>query len=76
MISEDERYMARCIEIARRGAGAVSPNPMVGSVIVCDGAVVGEGIMRYSGGPHAEVNAIASVADGGDASPLNPLCEP
>jgi len=47
MISEDERYMARCIEIARRGAGAVSPNPMVGSVIVCDGAVVGRGIMRY-----------------------------
>ncbi len=64
MISEDERYMARCIEIARRGAGAVSPNPMVGSVIVCDGAVVGEGYHEVYGGPHAEVNAIASVADG------------
>jgi diaminohydroxyphosphoribosylaminopyrimidine deaminase/5-amino-6-(5-phosphoribosylamino)uracil reductase len=61
--SEDEGYMRRCLELAKRGAGSVSPNPMVGSVIVCDGRVIGEGWHRQYGGPHAEVNAIASVED-------------
>lgn len=60
---EDEGYMRRCVELAKRGAGSVSPNPMVGSVIVCDGCVIGEGWHRQYGGPHAEVNAIASVED-------------
>jgi diaminohydroxyphosphoribosylaminopyrimidine deaminase/5-amino-6-(5-phosphoribosylamino)uracil reductase len=60
---EDETYMRRCLELAERGAGSVSPNPMVGSVIVHDGRVIGEGWHRQYGGPHAEVNAIASVED-------------
>ena len=60
---EDEAYMRRCLELAERGAGSVSPNPMVGSVIVHDGRVIGEGWHRQYGGPHAEVNAIASVED-------------
>ncbi|AOS83984.1 riboflavin biosynthesis protein RibD [Chlorobaculum limnaeum] len=60
---EDEAYMRRCHELAGRGAGSVSPNPMVGSVIVHDGRVIGEGWHRQYGGPHAEVNAIASVED-------------
>ncbi|WP_237409657.1 bifunctional diaminohydroxyphosphoribosylaminopyrimidine deaminase/5-amino-6-(5-phosphoribosylamino)uracil reductase RibD [Chlorobium phaeovibrioides] len=64
LIAEDLRHMVRCLELARQGAGAVSPNPMVGSVIVCDGEVVGEGYHEAFGGPHAEVNAIASVGDG------------
>ncbi|MEI8032307.1 MAG: bifunctional diaminohydroxyphosphoribosylaminopyrimidine deaminase/5-amino-6-(5-phosphoribosylamino)uracil reductase RibD [Chlorobiaceae bacterium] len=59
----DALFMRRCIELARRGAGSVSPNPMVGSVIVCGGTVIGEGFHERYGGPHAEVNAIASVAD-------------
>lgn len=57
------RYMLRALELATRGAGAVSPNPMVGAVIVCDGEIIGEGWHQKYGEPHAEVNAIASVAD-------------
>lgn len=62
-MTTDERYIQRCLELARWGAGAVSPNPMVGSVVVHKGKVIGEGWHQYYGGPHAEVNAIASVAD-------------
>ncbi|WP_242452800.1 bifunctional diaminohydroxyphosphoribosylaminopyrimidine deaminase/5-amino-6-(5-phosphoribosylamino)uracil reductase RibD [Prosthecochloris ethylica] len=61
--SADETYMRRCLELARLGAGYASPNPMVGSVIVHDGQIVGEGYHERYGGPHAEVNAIASVSD-------------
>ncbi len=60
---DDALFMRRCLELARRGAGSVSPNPMVGSVIVCDREIIGEGYHERFGGPHAEVNAIASVAD-------------
>lgn len=56
-------YMKRCLELAMKGAGKVSPNPMVGSVVVHDGEVIGEGFHEHYGGPHAEVNAIASVVD-------------
>jgi len=63
MRPEDEGYMRRCLELAERGAGSVSPNPMVGSVIVHDGRVIGEGWHQQYGGPHAEPNAIASVED-------------
>ena len=55
------QYMRRCIELARLGLGFTSPNPMVGSVIVCNNEIIGEGYHRAYGGPHAEVNAIASV---------------
>lgn len=62
MTGIDEKYMRRAIELARHGAGFVSPNPMVGAVIVTpDGKIIGEGWHRRHGGPHAEVNAIASV---------------
>lgn len=59
----DERYMRRALQLARLGLGAVSPNPMVGAVIVRDGLIIGEGYHRQWGGPHAEVNAVNSVAD-------------
>lgn len=59
----DEMYMRRCIQLARNGAVGAPPNPMVGAVVVCDGRIIGEGYHRRCGGPHAEVNAIASVAD-------------
>ena len=58
-----EIYMARCIELAKLGRGNAAPNPMVGAVIVCDGRIIGEGYHRCCGEAHAEVNAIASVAD-------------
>lgn len=59
----DERYMRRALELARLGAGHTSPNPMVGCVVVHKGQIIGEGWHRKYGGPHAEVNAIAAVAD-------------
>lgn len=59
----DEFYMWRCIELARRGRNYVKTNPMVGSVIVCGDTVIGEGYHEAFGGPHAEVNAVASVSE-------------
>lgn len=55
--------MRRAIELARHGLGNTSPNPMVGAVIVCEGKIIGEGYHRRCGEGHAEVNAVASVAD-------------
>ncbi len=60
--SVHERWMRRCLELARRGAGHVSPNPMVGAVLVGpDGTLLGEGLHGAYGGPHAEVNAVAEA---------------
>src|SRR5918998_1747418 len=58
----DRAHMARAIELAQRGLGTVSPNPVVGAVIVRDGDVLGEGWHGEYGGPHAEVNAIANAS--------------
>ena len=56
--------MRRALQLARLGAGHTSPNPMVGAVIVApDGTIIGEGWHRKCGEAHAEVNAVASVAD-------------
>ncbi|MFT3844603.1 MAG: bifunctional diaminohydroxyphosphoribosylaminopyrimidine deaminase/5-amino-6-(5-phosphoribosylamino)uracil reductase RibD [Lacibacter sp.] len=54
----DERYMHRCIELAQKGRGFVAPNPMVGSVLVCNGEIIAEGWHRQYGEAHAEVNCI------------------
>ena len=59
----EEKYMARCIELARGGEGNTAPNPMVGAVIVHKGKIIGEGFHRKCGEAHAEVNAVASVWD-------------
>lgn len=63
MVEADRKYMARCIALARGGAGRVAPNPMVGAVVVHKGKIIGEGFHRKYGEAHAEVNAIASVRD-------------
>lgn len=55
--------MRHCLDLAAKGSGHVSPNPMVGSVIVYDGKIIGEGYHQRYGDVHAEVNAIASVSD-------------
>ena len=55
--------MQRALELARLGLGNVSPNPMVGCVIVKDGKIIGEGHHEQYGGPHAEVNAVQAVKD-------------
>ena len=53
--------MRRALQLAHGGEGRVAPNPMVGAVVVARGRIIGEGFHRTFGGPHAEVNAIASV---------------
>ena len=58
-----EKYIKRCIELAKNGLGTTYPNPMVGSVIVYDDKIIGEGWHKKAGEPHAEVNAINSVKD-------------
>lgn len=55
--------MLRCIDLAKRGAMYTSPNPQVGSVVVHEGVIVGEGYHSKLGAPHAEVEAIRSVSD-------------
>lgn len=56
-------FMQRALDLAERGKGAVRPNPLVGCVLVYEGKIIGEGYHEQYGGPHAEVNAIASVTD-------------
>ncbi len=58
-----EKYINRCIEIAKNGLGTTRPNPMVGCVIVYKDTIIGEGFTSAYGGNHAEVNAIQSVKD-------------
>jgi diaminohydroxyphosphoribosylaminopyrimidine deaminase/5-amino-6-(5-phosphoribosylamino)uracil reductase len=57
----DEKMMRRCFQLAKNGVGHTAPNPMVGCVITHNGKIIGEGYHQQYGGPHAEVNAIASV---------------
>ena len=62
MMTEDERYMRRCLQLARCGRQNAKPNPMVGAVIVLpEGRILGEGYHVRCGEGHAEVNAFASV---------------
>jgi len=63
IMTSDEHFMHRAIELAKLGVGCVSPNPLVGCVIVCDEAIVGEGWHQKYGEAHAEVNAVNSVKD-------------
>ena len=58
-----EKYIKRCINLAENGFGTTFPNPMVGSVIVYENQIIGEGWHKKAGEPHAEVNAIRSVKD-------------
>lgn len=57
--TDHDKWMTTCLELAERGSGRVSPNPMVGAVLVgTDGTLLGQGWHREFGGPHAEVHAI------------------
>lgn len=58
----DEIYMSRCLELAKKGAGFVSPNPMVGAVIVKSGKIISEGFHRRFGAPHAEIEALKKIS--------------
>jgi diaminohydroxyphosphoribosylaminopyrimidine deaminase / 5-amino-6-(5-phosphoribosylamino)uracil reductase len=61
--TRDEVYILRCLELARKGLGTTRQNPLVGSVIVYNNKIIGEGYHTHFGGPHAEVRAINSVKD-------------
>lgn len=63
MIEQDNMYMARAFELARKGRFTTSPNPNVGCVIVRDGAIVGEGYHQKAGEPHAEVHALRMAGE-------------
>jgi diaminohydroxyphosphoribosylaminopyrimidine deaminase/5-amino-6-(5-phosphoribosylamino)uracil reductase len=60
--TDNDKFMRRCLELASKAEGLTYPNPMVGSVMVHEGIIIGEGYHLVAGGPHAEVNAINSVS--------------
>lgn len=60
-MNNHESYMLRCLELANKGKTQVSPNPMVGAVIVYENKIIGEGFHQEFGGDHAEINAIKNV---------------
>lgn len=62
-MNSHEIFMKRCLQLAKNGLGTTYPNPLVGSVVVYDGKIIGEGWHKRAGEPHAEVNAINSVKD-------------
>lgn len=62
-LAQHELYMRRCLFLARLGMGHVTPNPMVGAVLVYEGRIIGEGFHRKYGEAHAEVDCINNVAE-------------
>ncbi len=73
---EDREYMALAIELAKKGCGFVSPNPMVGAVIVKDGRIIGQGYHKRYGELHAERNALASCTESPKGATLYVTLEP
>ncbi len=72
----DREYMKRAIELARRGQGYTSPNPLVGAVIVKDGKIIGEGYHERYGAPHAERNALNSLSESASDATIYVTLEP
>ncbi|WP_063721480.1 bifunctional diaminohydroxyphosphoribosylaminopyrimidine deaminase/5-amino-6-(5-phosphoribosylamino)uracil reductase RibD [Rivularia sp. PCC 7116] len=68
--------MRRCLELARRGLGRTSPNPMVGAVIVKNGEIIGEGFHPRAGEPHAEVFALKAAGDNARGATIYVSLEP
>jgi diaminohydroxyphosphoribosylaminopyrimidine deaminase/5-amino-6-(5-phosphoribosylamino)uracil reductase len=74
--ADDRRFMAQALQLAERGRGLTSPNPMVGAVIVRDGVVVGRGFHSRAGGPHAEVEALREAGEHARSATLYVTLEP
>lgn len=74
--SINEKYMRMAIELAKRGAGAVNPNPMVGAVVVKNGEVIGRGYHKFFGGPHAEVYALEEAGEKAEGATIYVTLEP
>ena len=72
----NEKYMRMAIELAKRGAGAVNPNPMVGAVVVKNGEVIGRGYHKFFGGPHAEVYALEEAGKEAEGATIYVTLEP
>ena len=72
----NEKYMRMAIELAKKGAGAVNPNPMVGAVVVKNGKVIGEGYHKFFGGPHAEVYALEDAGKEAEGAAIYVTLEP
>lgn len=74
--NDDEKFIRRCFELARRGEGYVSPNPLVGSVIIKDGRIISEGWHEKFGSPHAEANAIKRTSENLEGATIYCSLEP
>lgn len=72
----DREYMLRAIELAKKGEGYTSPNPLVGAVIVKDGRIIGEGYHERYGDLHAERNAIAHLKEDANGATIYVTLEP
>src|SRR5690242_20132646 len=72
----DQNFMRRALGLAAKGRGAVEPNPMVGSVIVRDGRIIGEGFHRKFGEPHAEAEALAACTESPEGATAYVTLEP
>ncbi len=72
----DERFMRKALDLARRGQGATSPNPLVGAVIVNKGKIVGQGYHKRVGGAHAEIEALRSARENARGGTLYVNLEP
>jgi diaminohydroxyphosphoribosylaminopyrimidine deaminase/5-amino-6-(5-phosphoribosylamino)uracil reductase len=72
----EEKYMRRAIELAKKGVGAVNPNPLVGAVIVKDGRIIGEGYHRKYGDLHAERDAFAHLTEDAEGAEMYVTLEP
>jgi len=73
---QDARFMRRALELAERGRGLTSPNPMVGAVVVRGETIVGEGFHEAAGGPHAEVAALTAAGARARGATLYVTLEP
>ncbi|MBT8342975.1 MAG: bifunctional diaminohydroxyphosphoribosylaminopyrimidine deaminase/5-amino-6-(5-phosphoribosylamino)uracil reductase RibD [Desulfatitalea sp.] len=73
---DDSDFMAQALALAARGAGRVSPNPLVGAVVVQNGRIVGRGWDQAVGGPHAEVHALNDAGDQTNGATLYVTLEP
>ncbi|MDH5447135.1 MAG: bifunctional diaminohydroxyphosphoribosylaminopyrimidine deaminase/5-amino-6-(5-phosphoribosylamino)uracil reductase RibD [Gammaproteobacteria bacterium] len=72
----DYEYMARALHLAKKGLNTAHPNPRVGCVIVNNNEIVGEGWHEYTGGPHAEVNALGQAGEQAEGATVYVTLEP
>jgi diaminohydroxyphosphoribosylaminopyrimidine deaminase/5-amino-6-(5-phosphoribosylamino)uracil reductase len=72
----DNFYMKKALDLASKGMGKTSPNPLVGAVIVKNDKIIGEGYHEYYGGPHAEVNAIKNSTENVEGATMYVTLEP